>query len=257
MKNFMNYDFNITKIVLACYVPPGLGKIRHTDRPSHGLAFHLASEKTYHFLGGPSAPVYENYIVYMPKGSSYSVETKIPGGCYAINFQIDEAVDFQPFSIKIKSASVAEAFKTARKHWDLKEAGYLMRTKAELCAIISKMQKEYHDPYLPKSKYGIIAPAVEHINENFGTEAMNISHLSSLCGITPEYFRRLFREHFGDSPISYINKMKIKKAEELLSSGMYSISEAAYLSGYTDLSHFSREFKRHVGLAPKEYCGKI
>ena len=253
MKDFMNYDFNITKIMLACYVPPGLGKIRHTDRPAHGLALHIGGEKAYRFSCGTSVPVSDGTIVYMPKGSSYTVETKESGGCYAINFQIDETVSFLPFGFKSKSAAVLESFKTADKHWDQKAAGYLMRAKAELCAIISRMQKEYHSPYLPKQKYGIISPAVDYINENLGTEGLNISHLSSLCGITPEYFRRLFREHFGDSPIAYINKMKIKKAEELLSSGMYSVSEAAYLSGYTDLSHFSREFKRHTGLSPREF----
>ncbi len=83
---------------------------------------------------------------------------------------------------------------------------------------------------------------------------MSISNLSALCGITPEYFRRLFREHFGDSPIAYINKMKLTRAKELLSSGMYSVSETALLSEYTELSHFSREFKRHTGSAPSEYA---
>ena len=254
MKSFMNYDFDVTQIVLGCFVPAGCGKMRHTDRPSHGLAFHLASEKAYHFSCGISAPVLENYIVYMPKGSSYTVEIRQPGDCYAINFQISEDVDFAPFSMKIKACSkVLDCFKSAERHWSKKDAGHVMRVKSELYAILAEMQKEYRANYLPKSKYGIISPAVDYINENFAKEALSISHLSSLCDITPEYFRRLFREFFGDSPIAYINKMKLGRAKDLLDSGIYSASDAALLSGYTDLSHFSREFKRHMGMAPRDY----
>jgi AraC-like DNA-binding protein len=47
--------------------------------------------------------------------------------------------------------------------------------------------------------------------------------------------------------------MKLGRAKDLLDSGIYSASEAALLSGYTDLSHFSREFKCHMGMAPRDY----
>ncbi|MBQ8232699.1 MAG: helix-turn-helix domain-containing protein [Lachnospiraceae bacterium] len=48
----------------------------------------------------------------------------------------------------------------------------------------------------------------------------------------------------------YINNLKISRAKELLSSGMYTVTQAAEMSGYTDVSHFSREFKKATGAAP-------
>ena len=51
----------------------------------------------------------------------------------------------------------------------------------------------------------------------------------------------------------YINDLKISHAKELLASGMYSVTEAALQSGYADLSHFSREFKKTVGISPKKF----
>lgn len=62
----------------------------------------------------------------------------------------------------------------------------------------------------------------------------------------------LFGSFFGVSPIKYINALKLARAEELLSSQMYSVTEAAQMSGYTDMSHFSREFKKHTGMSPTE-----
>ena len=98
-----------------------------------------------------------------------------------------------------------------------------------------------------------IAYAGKYINKNYTSENISITKISELCSITPEYFRKIFREFFGESPITYINKMKISRAKELISSGMYSISEVCELSGYTDPSHFSREFKKAVGVSPSEY----
>lgn len=54
-------------------------------------------------------------------------------------------------------------------------------------------------------------------------------------------------------PIKYINNLKMTRAKELLSSGMYTVSEVCFLSGYKDESYFSREFKKHFNLSPREY----
>jgi AraC-like DNA-binding protein len=75
-----------------------------------------------------------------------------------------------------------------------------------------------------------------------------------MCGITPEYFRKIFKSFYGSSPLIYINNLKITRAKELFESGMYSVSEVAAHSGYSDISYFSREFKSATGLSPTEYA---
>ena len=80
-----------------------------------------------------------------------------------------------------------------------------------------------------------------------------MQQLSSMCQISYEYFRRLFENFYGISPVKYVNNLKITRAKELIESGMYSVTEAAFASGYTDMSHFSREFKKSTGFAPSRY----
>lgn len=252
MNNFMNYDFNVEKILLACYVGKGMGMRKHTYRQGHGLALHLSGVKVYEFDDGRKITVGANELTYLPKHSTYEVTSRELGDCYAINFDISEETSFAPFAVKIKNqAFVLDHFKTSKKAWEKKMNGYVSKCKADLYDIIYTMQNEYFSEYLSNDKLDIIKPAIKYIHSVYTKQLISIEELSLMCGITPEYFRKIFKLNYGISPIQYINNLKISHAKELLASGMYSVSEAAFQSGYTDMSHFSREFKKMVGISPK------
>lgn len=254
MKEFINYDFCIKRIILACFVPAGTGDAIHKNRSSHGLAIHTSGEKEYVFSDGKRLIVKANHIIYLPKNSSYTVISHSPGDCYAINFDIDENKNFAPFVAKVKNHSaIISHFQAANAVWTLKKNAFDLKCMAELYNIIYLLHQEYFSEYYPESKREIIRAAVEYIHENYSNEAISIEGLSALCGITPEYFRKIFRSFYGTSPIKYINGLKIARAKELLKSRMYSVTDAALLSGYTEMSHFCREFKKAVGTSPSEY----
>jgi AraC-like DNA-binding protein len=70
--------------------------------------------------------------------------------------------------------------------------------------------------------------------------------------ITPEYLRKIFKYFYGTSPINYINNLKLTYAQELLSSGLYTVTEVAFSSGFQDVCHFSRVFKKATGKTPTQ-----
>ncbi len=252
--DFMNHNFNVSKITLACHVKKNGGGKTHRNRANYGLALHMGGKKEYVFDNGKRLEVGKNKIIYLPKGSNYDVYKEILGECYAINFELSEAVDFEPFVITVKNADkITELFKSSQKIWNIKAIGYEMECKANLYRILCIMQQESIGSYMPSDKMKLIAPAVEYIHAKYTQESLSISELSALCGITPEYFRRIFRTIYGDSPLSYINRLRLTNAKELLESGMYSVTEAAEASGYIDMSHFSREFKKAYGISAREY----
>lgn len=254
MTEFINHPHNINKIVACVYVAPGSGATIHKHRPSHGLAFHMSGEKDYHFDDNTVISVKGGDIIYLPKQSSYEVVSKLSGDCFAINFDLDEDITFPPASFHIKNQrDIKLFFSHATKIWNLKTAGYLEKCKSELYDILYNLISEYHSKYIPSKKYEIIKPGVEYIHHNYLTENISIEKLSSLCKVSPEYFRKIFKNFYGISPIKYINNLKIEHAKELIESEMYSVSESAFQSGYIDVSHFSREFKKITGFAPNEY----
>lgn len=254
VEDFMNYDFNINRIVLAIFVPAGTGGAVHKNRPSHGLAINKAGDKTYTFSDGKKLTVKENDIIYLPKYSNYTVKSKEIGDCYAINFDLDEDITFEPFIMNVKNFNeITERFRIANKIWGLKKTGYILKCKAELYNIIYQLRWEYFSEYFPTKKLEIIRPAVDYIHENYSKEHISVEWLSKMCNITPEYFRKIFKSFYGSSPIEYINNLKITLAKELLESNMYSVTEAAIRAGYTEMSHFSRKFKSLTGISPSEY----
>lgn len=250
----MKHDFNINKIPLALLVSKGKENSIHHNRPHHGLAFFLGGEKIYQFESGEIITVKQNDIIYLPKHSHYTITTVCQGDCYAINFDFDEKVEFSPFSFHTKNGNIyIDCFKKAQKSWNTKKDGFTLNCKAQLYAILYSMQNEYSLEYIPESRYQLIIPAVEYIHQHYSMELLRIEKLASMCSITPEYFRSIFKNYYGISPNAYINNLKITKAKELLDSQMYSVTEAANQAGYVDMSHFSREFKKYFGVPPKEH----
>lgn len=258
MQNFMSYDFNITNIRLAIYVQPGSGKKVHKNRASDGLAINMSKETNgiheYAFATGKSIKVKPGEIIYLPKHSDYVLPSSMPGDCYAINFDISDNVSFEPFSFKPKNQSgFIDKFKLSAELWTGKKTAFNMQCKALLYEIISLMQKEHSLRYISKKTSALIAPAIEYIHSNYTNGNIAVSDLSDMCGISENYLRRIFNNVYGISPIKYINNLKINYAKDLIASGAYSVTEVCEMSGYADISYFSRLFKKKFAIPPTEY----
>ena len=253
LKNFMDHDFEIQKITLACFVGAGKGRNVHTERPSHGLAFFVSGERTICF-DNKKLTVGPNTVVYFPKGSNYTVFHQEMGDCYAINFQIADHPNMEPFVLKPKNpTSFYERFKTCQKLWNKKSPGYMMKVKAELYTILYELQREYHTDYI-KNSHARLQPALDHIHSVYYKESISVSRLAALCNMSQTYLRKLFISQLGLAPVRYINSLKLQRAQELLLSGMYSVTEVCYQAGFNDESHFSREFKKQYSVPPAEYA---
>ncbi len=85
------------------------------------------------------------------------------------------------------------------------------------------------------------------LNEN-----ITVEELAKIAHFNPNYFIHFFHKMTGSSPLQYINKLKIEKAKNLLSTSNLSISEIADSIGF-QLFYFSRIFKNSTGFSPTAY----
>ncbi len=84
-------------------------------------------------------------------------------------------------------------------------------------------------------------------------QGISVSDIAACIYVNPDYLSRLFRRITGVSITDYVIKEKIEKAKDLLRQPGMKIYMVAESIGYESVSHFSRIFKREVGMAPKEY----
>ena len=88
----------------------------------------------------------------------------------------------------------------------------------------------------------------EHIHEELGR-----NELANLVYLNPDYLSHVFREKVGMSLVDFITAERMKKAKELLSTTDRSIRDIALAVGYSNISYFSRQFKRSQGKTPLEF----
>lgn len=258
----MTYDFNIESVQLAMYIDKSQSATSHKYRTTHGLAININDDKNnkkiYTFNSGLSLSIGLNELIYLPKNSSYNISTINPGGCYAINFNLSEDIELEPFIFKPKNITeIVNYFKSTAKIWGRKQISYQMQCKANLYNIISLIQKEHHLHYTSLKTGLVIAPALEYIHRNYTKENILISDLSKMCEISENYFRIIFKNVYGTSPQKYINALRISYVKELIASGLYTITEAAEMSGYIDMCYFSRAFKKAEGISPSTFQKNI
>jgi len=83
---------------------------------------------------------------------------------------------------------------------------------------------------------------------------LNLTEISKSLDINPSYLSREFSKHFNNLSFGeYTRKLRIEKAIELMKTNKYSLTEIAYLTGFSDQSHFTRIFKQHTNKNPSAF----
>ncbi|MCL1670055.1 AraC family transcriptional regulator [Elizabethkingia ursingii] len=133
---------------------------------------------------------------------------------------------------------------------------FFLRVKAEelICRLLMELGKRDD-----KQLYALNLQDIETIYriralmlEDLGKPPV-ISELSAFAGMSPTKLKRLFSQIFGNSIFSYYQQFRMKEAAILLKEKKYSVSEVGYRLGFTNLGHFSKVFKQHIGINPKQY----
>lgn len=253
MEDFLNYNFNISKIVMCTLVRFKIEKEVCTNRASHGLVYFLSGRVEYTFDTGEVLDVKANDVLLLPKFATYKMKKIEAGQCIALNFDIDDTdKTFLPFKFDI-SENLHSDFEKAKKAWTYKNDGYLNICYRSIYSIICAVQESKHSEYVPSKHKRIAIAGREMILKNLSVPELSIESISKEFNISPEYFRGLFKKAFGISPRKFIIKSRIDKAKELIISKEFKIGEIAKLCGYSSTSYFTREFKKETSYLPREY----
>lgn len=103
-----------------------------------------------------------------------------------------------------------------------------------------------------QSRDAMVAQVCKWLHRNFQTQ-FSIDEVAAHFAVSSRTLLRRFREEMQESPIGYLQKIRIEHAKALLETTDLSFAQIVDHAGYLDESAFRRLFKRHVGLTPSDY----
>ncbi|MDF2725988.1 MAG: AraC family transcriptional regulator [Paenibacillus sp.] len=141
-------------------------------------------------------------------------------------------------------AQMADEIKQKQKHSTLKLNALLQ------CVLIEISRMSEKDGVASHKETFI--HTIQYMQQYYSSE-IHISQLAEMSGYSYDYFRHLFKEYVGVTPISYITSLRIDKAMELLLDNKTSIHEIALACGFPNTPRFSETFKKQTGMSPRQY----
>ncbi len=102
----------------------------------------------------------------------------------------------------------------------------------------------------------VLKPAIEYIYEH-KDENVKLENMAKICHISPSYFSRLFTKETGEKFSTYVSKLKIEWAKNLLEETELQVNEISDRLGFSEVGYFIKIFKKHEGVTPfifRKYC---
>ena len=197
------------------------------------------------------------HILYIPKGINYKLTCEEKCDHFTVNFDVmDDSVmpdNFCSFNAQMTNSVVANLEKlhtTWELHWKSSELtcmSLFYNTLAWLNSISTHGER-------PEPRHEQILPSIRYLEEHYADPMITNELIAEVSCISTVYFRKLFTEIYGISPMRYVRQKRIEKARSLLENGFTNISEIAESVGFNSIYHFSKTFKQITGVTPSAYA---
>ena len=98
--------------------------------------------------------------------------------------------------------------------------------------------------------------ARDHVDRNY-RDRLDLDQLAAVAAVSKFHFVRCFVATYGDTPIRYLTRRRIERAQDLLRSANLTITEVCSLVGFASLGSFSSRFTDLVGESPTSYRARF
>ena len=160
------------------------------------------------------------------------------------------------YELPVRFQEVPEAFLRKCEElvhiWNGHSRYNVLMAKGLIFGLYYDLLQHWESQRFQPSQYSRITKAQEHIQQNYSRQ-LRQKELAELCGYSESHFRQIFHTITGMSCSRYIISVKIGVAKNLLLSGTANVSEAAVLTGFSDIYYFSRLFKQITGYPPSHF----
>lgn len=133
---------------------------------------------------------------------------------------------------------------------------YLQEALLLLMQFYEKISHEtlFTDTKLPMND--LLSEILAYMNKHIA-DPITVEEICHEFYISRSSLQALFKTHLNSSPKNYLLNIKLQKSKELIRENQYTISEIAYMLGFSSIHYFSRLFKKYFNTTPSAYAQKI
>lgn len=102
----------------------------------------------------------------------------------------------------------------------------------------------------------IVKNAINYIEENY-TQKLKLADVAEITYVSQWHLSKLLNRHLGKNFSEILNSIRVEKAKEMLRDPQLRIREIAEETGFLDIAHFSRVFKKQAGISANEYRNQV
>ncbi|MDD7413096.1 MAG: AraC family transcriptional regulator [Eubacteriales bacterium] len=225
-------------------------------RQDNMVFFMLEGRRSYRSLdGAPRFEVGENDLVLMPAGSCYESVVLSEGGSRGVCLQfslLDEAGQWRRLGTQVVVLrQKADGLRALVE--EIAAASLQYGSRLRVMALMMELFSRLCAPPLTGEGAELL-PAIRYMEEHL-ERPIPAADLAARCHMSLSTFTRRFRTLTGEPPAAYHRHMRLKKGRELLSSGLYTVEQAALTLGFFDAAHFCHAYRDCFGQAPGEARG--
>ncbi len=141
-------------------------------------------------------------------------------------------------------------------HNALAQESSALECESRLTSTLTEFIKRCANIHLNEQRLGrerkAIQQARHYIEERFA-QGISLSELAAHVSFSPYYLLRVFRAEVGIPPHTYLENVRIRRAQRLIEAGT-PLAEVAAEVGFSSQSHLTRRFKQIIGVTPGQYA---
>ncbi|MEI6896000.1 MAG: AraC family transcriptional regulator [Psychromonas sp.] len=134
--------------------------------------------------------------------------------------------------------------------------GFEVILQAKLLELITYLSRAYVETTTTESQALLRVGMVISAMENKLTNNWKLNDLASIANMSTSNLLTVFRKATDETPIDYLMRLRIHHAMELLRQSDRTITSIAYDTGFRDSNYFTRQFKKIVGIPPRQFRRK-
>ena len=243
----------------------------YVERPfgcgEYVLIWCTSGEGWYSLKDGIKHPVAKSQFIVLPADTphSYGSSETSPWSIYWVHFRGSGAPEaykrmegLRTLGPDVQVSRLAALFDEIliilEGHADSESANYVDMVFPHLLSafIYPHIWGGSHSANAGTANISIVGKATHYINEHL-SEKLSLRDICTYLGYSESYFTRVFTKEVGCSPIAYLMRLKVERAQHLLINTSLKINQIAFMLGFDDPYYFSKFFSKITGSSPRDF----